>query len=95
MHIFDFVVGKPFALRRSVDTVPGSTIAQQPPNKSCPQSESNEQPTNDFSVGACGVGACGVGACGVRACGVGDLAGRYSITHFTGIVIEPNTIFPS
>ena len=80
MHIFDFVVGKPFALRRSVDTVPGSTIAQQPPNKSCPQSESNEQPTNDFSVGACGVG---------------DLAGRYSMTHFTGIVIEPNTIFPS
>ena len=80
VHTLDLVTGKLAALSLSAGTVPGSTIAQQPPNKSCPQSESNEQPTNDFSVGACGVG---------------DLAGRYSMTHFTGIVIEPNTIFPS
>ena len=50
MHIFDLVVGKPLAWRRPAGTVPGSTIAQQPPLKSFSQSVSDVQETGGFAV---------------------------------------------
>jgi hypothetical protein len=49
VQYFDLVVGKPLSLRRPAGTVPGSTIAQQPPLKSLSQSESKAQATGGLS----------------------------------------------